>query len=609
MKSIKNIIIYFLLAFLVIQMPLVFGAVEVPDADALDKLINVEMVNYNLPGAVVGIVKDGDVLYSGVLGEANLTEKIPVDASKTVFQTGSVTKVFTTMALLQLMEETGIQADEKIAPYLPGTLSSKPAFQELTFRNVLDHTTGIPTLKANSALMASPIGAREMTFSEEAEAFLTQYDFTPVIEPGQYTLFSNVNNILEGVLIESLSGQSYETYLAKKLLRPMGMTASGELVLGDVMDGYVLAQNYSVFGGRRTALDPFEARFLPSDDFLTTLSDMNAFMQAMTSGTVDPAVYDGLFTRQASNSDLVLGRSYGFSIVRYGSYEAYVQDGGIPGSNARLLFIPEENLGIFIAYNSGSLEARSALTHDLILELLGSEADSGGYATYSGADVEAFSGSYQPINASDESIERLTQVIHQVRIQAEGNQLMIDSDHYDAIASTVFYNAETDTIAEFQLDENGQIAYLVIGNTVYKKAVITQSFLIGAALLIFSVLFNLAALLILMMRWGTMRVNRIHDTPRVVLLLHTLIFFVLMFSIFMISTQYDIWNIIYGGNTWLTLVKTAGILTSLLIIPSFLMLNQAKNDFRWSGFMVFVFRIQQILSVLMIFWLFQYNFI
>jgi hypothetical protein len=106
-----------------------------------------------------------------------------------------------------------------------------------------------------------------------------------------------------------------------------------------------------------------------------------------------------------------------------------------------------------------------------------------------------------------------------------------------------------------------------------------------------------------------MRVNRIHDTPRAILLLHTISFSVLMLSVFFISMQYNIWNIIYGDNSWLTVLKISGYANLFLIIPSFIMLNRAKSDFRWGGFMIFIFRLQQILSAAMVFWLYQYNFI
>lgn len=115
--------------------------------------------------------------------------------------------------------------------------------------------------------------------------------------------------------------------------------------------------------------------------------------------------------------------------------------------------------------------------------------------------------------------------------------------------------------------------------------------------------------MILLTRWKNMKVNRIHDTPRTLLLMHTLCISGILVSLLMILTRFDIWHVVYGDNSLSGIVKILGYGLLILILPAFLMLGRAKDDYRWSKFMVKVFQIQLILSIIFCTWLWIYNFL
>lgn len=579
------------------------------DVDELAHRINVEMVNHNVPGAMVTIVKDGKLYYKNAFGEANIYSKIPMNTEMTIVQTGSISKVLTTYALLTLLEEKGIDVNASIMPYLPDYLKSNKYISTLTFKNLLTHTTGLAMLKADSATLEDPIKSISLNFGEQAESFFDKYKLKPIIEKDNYTIFSNVGYILSGVLLESISGERYEYYMAKNVLETLKMNFSSDILLNKTIEGTTLMQGYSVYGGKRTPTSPFKTKFLASDDFLTTTDDMTQLMKFLTSKNLPKDIYDAMFTRQVANNALVSGRSFGFTVVHYGDYDAYIHDGGIPGSNSRLLFIPELKLGLFITYNSNDLQARESITNAVLSNIIEDLDQKDTFQPFKIDDLSKFEGAYSPINASDETLEKLTRIIHQIRISNNTGGLKISGDNYIPISDTVFYSEATDNYAEFKTDPNGQLEYLIIGNTIYVRTPFFQSVILEAALLVLMGICNLIALLLLLFRWNNMKVNRIHDTPRMVLLLHSLSITGVLVFIFIISTSYDIWDIIYGINTAVKGTRLFGILTLLLSVPTLLMINRAKQDYRWSNFMISVYQLQLILGVFLVIWMFIYHLI
>jgi len=592
---------------ILILLSLTFPSFSAADEDALAHLMNVEMVNYNVPGAMVTIVQDGKLYYKNAFGEANVTTKMSMNASLSIFQTGSVSKVVTTYALLGLLEDNDISVDESIGAYLPNYLSDNSYVASLTFRNLLTHTTGIATLKADSASPVDPLKSMNLSFSEQAELFFNTYKLKPVVEKDDYTIFSNVGYILSGVLIESLSGERYEYYLAEKVLSPLGMNTSRDILMHRDLIGYNLVQNYSVFGGQRTPLSPFNTKFLPSDDFLTTLDDMTLLLEKLTSDEMSEQMNSLMFSRQIANNAFISGKSFGFSVVNYGAYEAYVHDGGIPGSNSRLLVIPEIKLALFLTYNSNSLKARESITNAILSDLIDNLDQETNYEPYIINDLSKFNGAFSPVNASNETMEQLTRIIHQIRITNVENGLKIDDEFYYPISETIFFNETRGNYAEFRTDEDGQLEYLIVGNSIYERTPFFQSMIIEATLLVLMGLFNGVALLIFLTRWSNMKVNRIHDTPRVVLLIHSLSITGVLVFILIISSSYDIWDVIYGINNAINGTKFFGLATLIMSFPTFVMISRAKQDYRWSRFMTGVYQVQLVLGVLLVAWLFIYN--
>ncbi len=579
--------------------------------EALENLIQVEMIQYNVPGIMVNIAVDGESQFETAMGISDLSNQAKMDLQHTVIQTGSISKTFTAYALVKAMEQRGISEDDLIGPYLSkADIEAHPSFEKLTFKNILTHTTGLASVKAGTALNQSPslnpdaikvVGG----FRYEADRFMKSYKFDTVVTPDLYSVYSNVNSVLAGILIESLTNKSYESYLSSLISDQFNMTVSGKILSQEAIEDKHLISGYNVFGGVKTKTRGYQARLLPSDDFLTTMGDMGKFLNALTSDR-NTVLKMQFLSRQVRNDELSSGRSYGFSIMNIEGHEVYFQDGGIPGINARVLVVPKENFAMFVVYNSDSTELRAAITSKLIKAYLGSK-ESETKVAYSEPSLNKYIGAYTPLNASNETVEKLTQIIHQIRVINKQDGFYIGKSKYVPYAANSFYCEDTQTYATFKLDDLGRLKYLIINNSIYRRTPFYQSLIVEIALLIFTTFFNLLSLLVLMAKWQNMKINRIHDTPRTIILVATLVTSVLIGLILYAGMNYNSWDVIFNTMTVINWIRIFSVLGIVLIIPNWIMIQRGSADFRWTGLMIFIFRVQGILNILLLIWLWRYN--
>ncbi|GAU76386.1 serine hydrolase [Fusibacter sp. 3D3] len=608
----KKFVIVGLIGIMVtIQLLLSFAEGEENSVEALENLIQVEMIQYNVPGIMVNIAVEGASRFEIAKGMSDLSSQEQMDLEHTVVQTGSISKTFTAYALVEAMNLKGIKADDLIGPYLSkGYVEAHPSFANLTFKNVLTHTTGLASVKAGTALNKRPslnpdaikvVGA----FSDEADRFMKLYKFDAAVAPDLYSVYSNVNSVLAGLLVESLTDMSYEAYLSSVVSQQFGMSISGKMLNQEKIEDVHLISGYNVFGGVKTKTRGYQARLLPSDDFLTTMSEMGQFLNVLTAGK-NSVIMDQFLSRQVRNDELSSGRSYGFSIMNIEGHEVYFQDGGTPGINARLLVIPKEKFAMFMVYNSDSTELRSTLTSKLIKAYLGTrniETKVG----YLEPALNKYIGAFTPVNASNETAEKLTQIIHQIRVINKQDGFYIDKSKYIPYAPNSFYCEETQTYATFKLDDLGRLKYLIIDNIIYKRTPFYQSLIVEIVLLIVTTLFNILSLLVLMSKWQTMKINRIHDTPRTVILISTLVTSILIGLILYAGVNYNSWDVIFNTMTVINWIRIFSVVGIVLIIPNWIMIQRGSTDFRWTGLMIFIFRVQGILNILLLIWLWRYN--
>jgi CubicO group peptidase (beta-lactamase class C family) len=207
-----------------------------PQADpvaAVDAFVRAELTRQRIPGVGVAVVKGGKVLVSRGFGLANVEHQVPA-TDQTIFQSGSVGKMFTAAAVMLLVEDGKLALSDPIAKFLPG---APPAWNGITVRHLLTHTSGIPDY-ANSLDLR-----KDYTEEELAKmAYAMKLGFTP----GEKWQYSNTGYLLLGIIIRKASGTFYGDVLAERVFKPLGMTTTAIISEADIVPhraaGYTLVK-------------------------------------------------------------------------------------------------------------------------------------------------------------------------------------------------------------------------------------------------------------------------------------------------------------------------------------------------------------------------------
>ena len=184
----------------------------------LDGFMPYALEQTDVAGSVVVVVKDGKVLLQKGYGYSDLAKRTPVDPERTLFRPGSVSKLFTWTAVMQLVEQGKLDLDKDVNKYIDFKI---PPYQgkPVTLRNIMTHTAGmeevIRGLIANDEKEIAPL-----------DATLKHWIPERVYAPGTTPAYSNYATALAGYIIERVSGQPFDQYIAQHIFAPLGMQHS-----------------------------------------------------------------------------------------------------------------------------------------------------------------------------------------------------------------------------------------------------------------------------------------------------------------------------------------------------------------------------------------------
>ena len=185
-------------------------------ADPVDDCVQRHLKRSNVPGISLAVLKEGKVIKAKGYGLANLELNVPA-APETVYQLASVTKQFTATAVMLLVEEGKVRLSDPISLHVKGLPA---AWTNITVRHLLSMTSGI---KDYLGVVQPTVSRQDFTYERIVELIA---DLPLDFEPGERNRYSNSNYILLAMLIQSLSGKSYDSFLAERVWGPLGMTAT-----------------------------------------------------------------------------------------------------------------------------------------------------------------------------------------------------------------------------------------------------------------------------------------------------------------------------------------------------------------------------------------------
>lgn len=281
-------------------------------------------------GAIL-IAQGNDIILAKAYGYAN-QENQTLNTVDTRFNMGSMNKMFTGLAIAQLAEKGLLDYADSMAKHYPDYPNAEVA-QQVTIHHLLTHTSGMGFY---------PFTHGKRTPEEIVPLFA---DDALSFDPGDEMQYSNAGYVVLGVIIERVSGQSYEEYVQTHILDPAGMTHTGFFALDENIEnraiGYTNGMESSD-GSRQLNTDMLEIKGSPAGGAFSTVNDMLRFGQALLDGTlIGTEARDVLLTGKVS---MGRGMSYAYGFGDHGrdGLRSIGHNGGAPGVGADFKVYPEK---------------------------------------------------------------------------------------------------------------------------------------------------------------------------------------------------------------------------------------------------------------------------
>lgn len=335
----------------------------------LDGIVPYALQAGDMAGAVVTVVADGEVLATKGYGDVDAATGRPVDPERTLFRAGSVSKLMTWTAVMQLVESGTLDLDTDINTYLDFTI---PLFegQPITLRNVMTHTAGFEE-QLKHVIAFDPQDA--VPFEELVRDFIPARIFAPGTTPA----YSNYATALAGYIVQRVTGQSFGEYVDENIFTPLGMesaTFSQELTEAQLAD---LSNGYATATGEPT---PFElAAASPAGALTVTAPDMARFMLAhLNEGRLgdaqilQPSTAHLMHERALATISALNGMALGFYESTINGHRVISHGGDTVTFHSDLNLFIDEGVGIFVSINS---TGENAAAYDLRALLFSGFAD------------------------------------------------------------------------------------------------------------------------------------------------------------------------------------------------------------------------------------------
>jgi CubicO group peptidase (beta-lactamase class C family) len=317
-------------------------------ADEIDDFIKTKMTEKRIPGMQLAVVRNNEIIKTASYGFSSLQHSVSVN-KETVFPIASMTKGFVGVAIMQLVEQGKIDLSEEISNYLPN-LPKK--WQEITVRQLLTHTSGLPHIF--SGYMANLIDAK----GPEASWELVQKQ---PLESQANTEWSYVqtNYILLGKIIDRITGQKFETFIAQKQLQkvemPITETAGFSGAQGVVTNqsmGYMYDQNSAL----KSLNFVFPRYMAPAAGMNSTATELARYLIALQKGDLfdEKSSLQTLWSPGKLNNGRMVGRNnrqgyaLGWEIIGRNDHPT-VHVGG--NANSAMIIYPKDNLSIVLLGN------------------------------------------------------------------------------------------------------------------------------------------------------------------------------------------------------------------------------------------------------------------
>jgi len=335
--------------------------------DRIDAYVSERMAAWSIPGISLAIVEDGQVTLTRGYGLADRDQSRPM-TPQTPVAVGSTTKPITATAIMQLVEAGAVELDAPVTRYLPWFNLDDPRSAQITVRQLLSHTSGIPA-------SASLTGAQDADALERRVRALEWEKLRSA--PDERWEYANDGYNTLGLIVQAVSGMAYERYVAEKILAPLKMTRSTfdparAAALG-LAQGYVKRK-----GELRAEKTRLTKAYNPSGMLVTSAEDAGRYLAAVLNGgaldgvrMVSQASLDQMWAPAARVGD-TLEYGLGWFISQQEGLRAVVHPGEVLTMGSMFVLVPERRLGVAVLANR-DVDGKDEIAEGVARLLLGME--------------------------------------------------------------------------------------------------------------------------------------------------------------------------------------------------------------------------------------------
>ena len=563
--------------------PSVVRELTAADVEAfLEGLVPQQLEREDIAGATISVVKDGKLLFARGYGYSDVANKKPVVAEETLFRPGSISKLFTWTAVMQLYEQGKLDLDRDVNEYLDFRIPD--AFgKPITLKNILTHTPGFEEAVKDLFNVG--------TVSPDLGQYVKTHIPARIFPPGEVPAYSNYATALAGYIVERVSGRPFNDYVAENIFQPLGMTRStfAQPLPADWVP--------SMSNGYRSSSDietvPFEVVVpFPAGSLTTTSTDMSKFMLAHLQGGQHGG---GRILRPETvllNHSRLFWLDPAANRVAHGFYEETRNGHRIVGHGGDTIafhsdmhLIPDAGVGFFVSYNSagkGEVSPRSILWEAFLDRYFPYDPSAEPTLESAKEDAMAVSGSYMGSRRGETSFLRVAAVLGETVVTAREDGTIEIPDligpdghpkRWREVAPMTFRDVNGQDLVIFKPDADGVMQLIMpYPFMVFKRVGAFENTKILMPVLGISLLIMLLTLLLTPIAWLVRRHygQRLELTP-LQRMLRVGIWIV--FALDLIFVGAFVGLITYGmshieifsdsGNKWFWLIQVIGILGAL----------------------------------------------
>lgn len=370
----------------------------------LDGVVPIQLQRQDIAGAVVAVVKDGQVLFAKGYGYADMKSRKPVSIDDTLFRPGSISKTFTWTAVMQLVEQGKIDLDRDVNEYIDFHIPARFG-KPVTMRNLMTHTPGWEeSLKE--------LFVQDPSYLYPLSRYLPARLPKQIFPPGTTPAYSNYGAALAGYIVSRVSGMPFEEYVEKNILQPLGMSHSTfRQPLPDNLKP-LMSEGYDVASKPPKTFELVEG--YPAGSMSVSGADMTKYMIAH----LENGQYNGAQILKPETAQMMHSRIFGLvpdmNGMAYGFYEETRNGHRIIGHggdtqwfHSDLHLMPDQNLGFFVSYNSageGGVSNRDVLWRSFLDRYFPYQPAEAKTPSTSTADASSVAGLYWPSRRADTTI-------------------------------------------------------------------------------------------------------------------------------------------------------------------------------------------------------------